>query len=289
MKDQDWDLIYQVHLNGTYKCTKAAWEHMRNQKYGRIINVTSAAGLYGNFGQANYSAMKLAIVGLSNTLAIEGKSSNIKCNVIAPIAGSRMTETIMPADLVAALKPEFVTPLVAYLAHDSIESTGGIYEIGAGWISKVRWQRTKGHFFDTKAMTPEAVRDSWSKVTDWTSPTNPTSAGDTITMLVAHLQGQGKSEAAPAATKPAGKSESVDVAAAMAHKFQPTKSTYTDKDAMLYALGVGVRPDPAKADDLLFVYENHPNFRVLPTMGVTFPFEIMAQVRFFWCPNDTVT
>jgi hypothetical protein len=99
-------------------------------------------------------------------------------------------------------------------------------------------------------------------------------------MLVAHLQSKAS---APAASAPAAKSsgdKAVDVAAAMAHKFQPTKSTYTAKDVMLYALGVGDRPDPAKYDDLGFVYENHPNFRVLPTMGVIFPFDIMAQVCF---------
>lgn len=136
MKDQDWELIYDVHLKGSYKTTKAAWEHMKNQKYGRIIMVTSAAGLYGNFGQTNYSAMKLALVGFANSLAIEGAKLGIKVNTIAPLAGSRMTETIMPPDFVKALKPEFVTPLVAYLCHEKTEQTGGIFEVGAGWVSK---------------------------------------------------------------------------------------------------------------------------------------------------------
>ena len=136
MKDQDWDLIYDVHLKGSYKTTKAAWEHMKEQKYGRIIMVTSAAGLYGNFGQTNYSAMKLALVGFANSLAIEGAKLGIKVNTIAPLAGSRMTETIMPPDFVKALKPEFVTPLVAFLCHESTEQTGGVFEVGAGWISK---------------------------------------------------------------------------------------------------------------------------------------------------------
>lgn len=136
MKDQDWDLIYDVHLKGSYKTSKAAWEHMKEQKFGRIIMVTSAAGLYGNFGQTNYSAMKLALVGFANSLAIEGAKLGIKVNTIAPLAGSRMTETIMPPDFVKALKPEFVTPLVAFLCHESTEQTGGVFEVGAGWISK---------------------------------------------------------------------------------------------------------------------------------------------------------
>ena len=136
MKDQDWDLIYDVHLKGSYKTTKAAWEHMKEQKFGRIIMVTSAAGLYGNFGQTNYSAMKLALVGFANSLAIEGAKLGIKVNTIAPLAGSRMTETIMPPDFVKALKPEFVTPLVAFLCHEGTDQTGGVFEVGAGWISK---------------------------------------------------------------------------------------------------------------------------------------------------------
>jgi len=103
---------------------------MRENKYGRIINVASAAGLYGNFGQVNYSAAKLGILGFTKSVAIEGASKNIKANCIAPLAGSRMTETVMPKEMVDALKPEYVAPVVAYLAHESVEETGQILEIG---------------------------------------------------------------------------------------------------------------------------------------------------------------
>src|SRR5690606_12065175 len=119
MTQQDWDLIYTVHLKGTYSLCKAAWETMRKQGYGRIVNFASAAGIYGNNGQANYSAAKLGIVGLSNTLAREGASKNIKVNTIAPLAGSRMTATVMPEEMLNALKPEYVAPVVAYLCHES--------------------------------------------------------------------------------------------------------------------------------------------------------------------------
>jgi len=165
MTDQQWDIIQAVHLKGAYKVTRAAWPYMKKQKYGRVIFVASAAGLYGNFGQANYSAAKLGLVGFCNTLAIEGKKNNIYCNTIAPLAASRMTEKLMPPQMLEQLKPEFVTPLVEYLCHESSTKTGGVYETGAGWISKVRFQQSKGAVM--KAMTPEAVGEVMKQVEDF--------------------------------------------------------------------------------------------------------------------------
>eukprot|EP01123_Difflugia_compressa_P001376 TRINITY_DN1157_c0_g1_i1.p1 TRINITY_DN1157_c0_g1~~TRINITY_DN1157_c0_g1_i1.p1 ORF type:complete len:329 (-),score=76.98 TRINITY_DN1157_c0_g1_i1:116-1033(-) len=195
MKDVDFELIYKVHVKGAYSVTKAAWPYMRDQEYGRVIFVTSAAGLYGNFGQANYSSAKLAVLGLANTLSIEGKSKNIIVNTIAPVAGSRMTETVFPAAMVAALKPDYVAPLVAYLCHDSCKETGSVFEVGAGFIAKVRLQRSKGASFPLdKELQPEHVRDGFKEIIDFSEgATNPSSISEATTAIVQRVVG-GKSK-----------------------------------------------------------------------------------------------
>ncbi|GLD74324.1 peroxisomal multifunctional enzyme type 2, partial [Lates japonicus] len=187
--DLDWDLIQRVHLRGSFLVTRAAWNHMKNQKFGRIIMTASAAGIYGNFGQANYSAAKLGMLGLSNTLAIEGRKYNIHCNTIAPVAGSRLTETVMPPDLVASLKPEYVAPLVLWLCHDQCQENGGLFEVGAGWIGKLRWERSQGDIVRQKnqPMNPEAVRDQWEKICDFTDATKPTNVQESLQSIVSVL------------------------------------------------------------------------------------------------------
>jgi NAD(P)-dependent dehydrogenase (short-subunit alcohol dehydrogenase family) len=119
MSDLDWDLIMKVHLKGSYSVTRAAWNIMKDKKYGRIINTGSSAGIYGAFGQVNYSTAKLGLWGFTQALAKEGEKRNIRTNCIAPLAGTRMTATVMPAEVVEALKPEYVAPFVAYLCHES--------------------------------------------------------------------------------------------------------------------------------------------------------------------------
>ncbi|GAM17502.1 hypothetical protein SAMD00019534_006770 [Acytostelium subglobosum LB1] len=195
MTDSDWDLVYRVHCKGAYKLTRAAWNHMRDNKYGRIIMTSSAAGLYGNFGQGNYSSMKMALVGLSNTLAQEGKSRNITCNAIAPIAASRMTETVMPPDLLALMKPEFVVPLVLYLCHESTTETGSIFEVGAGWVSKLRLQRGAGVLIPD--ITAEKVKENWAAVEDFSNPTYPTTPTESFSGIMTALNNPVKVSIAP--------------------------------------------------------------------------------------------
>src|SRR3990167_6642397 len=132
MTEEDWDLVYQVHVKGAFKVSHAAWPHMREKNFGRLIFTASAAGIYGNFGQANYSMAKLGLHGLSQTLAAECKKANILVNTIAPVAGSRMTETILPPALVEQLKPAYVTPLVIKLCAEHSQDTGQLFEVGAG-------------------------------------------------------------------------------------------------------------------------------------------------------------
>jgi 3-hydroxyacyl-CoA dehydrogenase/3a,7a,12a-trihydroxy-5b-cholest-24-enoyl-CoA hydratase len=163
MTKEDWDLIIKVHLTGVFVTTKAAYMHMLNQKYGRIINISSPAGLYGNFGQVNYSCAKAGIIGFSTSLAKEGQKNNITCNVIAPVAATRMTETVMSKDILDKLKVDYIIPLVGYLTHESCEETGAIFELGGRWISRLRWQRSEGEFFPGK-FGPEEVKEKWDRI-----------------------------------------------------------------------------------------------------------------------------
>jgi multifunctional beta-oxidation protein len=178
MKPEEFDIVVQVHLYGTFSMCRAAWPIMREQEYGRIVNITSVNGLYGQFGQANYSAAKSGIVGLSKTLAQEGAKRNIKCNVVAPGAGTAMTATVMPEHLVAAWLPDYVAPMIAVLASEQVPCSGSIFEAAGGWFGQVKWMRTQGAFFDiadweNKPFTPEDVLGRFSEITDWTDAVFP--------------------------------------------------------------------------------------------------------------------
>jgi len=208
MTNEQWEIIHNVHLFGAYKVTRAAWPYIKDQKYGRIIMTSSAAGVYGNFGQANYSSAKLGLLGLSNTLAKEGEKLNIRCNTIAPLAGSRMTETVLPPDLVQALSPEYVAPVVCYLCHESCPSNGELFELGAGWVSKIRLQRTKGHTFPLSNFSVESVRNEWSKIVDFKQSDYPRTPQDSFAVVVENLKTANSSSPAPSSSSTSSSSPS---------------------------------------------------------------------------------
>jgi len=174
MSKQDFDIVVQVHLYGTKNVTQAAWNHFRDQSYGRIVIITSVNGLYGQRGQANYSAAKAGLVGFGKALAKEGAQKNIKVNIVAPGAGSAMTKTILPENIVNLWKAEYVAPIVALLCHESVPGTGRVYEAGGGWFAEVRYLRSPGVFFDIdKPYTIEDLRDRWSEVTSFKDAVDP--------------------------------------------------------------------------------------------------------------------
>jgi NAD(P)-dependent dehydrogenase (short-subunit alcohol dehydrogenase family) len=159
------DMVLKVHLYGGFHVARAAWPHLRERGYGRVINTTSGSGLYGNFGQSNYSAAKLGLVGLTRTLAIEGAKYGITSHAIAPVAASRMTEDIMPPQLLEKLEPEYVSPLVTYLASESCTDTGRIYSVGGGYMARVALLEGEGATFEG-VPTPEEVADKWDAVNE---------------------------------------------------------------------------------------------------------------------------
>lgn len=166
MEAENWNAVIGVHLNGAYHVTQPAFQAMKENQFGRIIMTTSAAGLYGNFGQTNYSAAKMALVGFMNTLKIEGAKYNIKVNTVAPLAASRLTEDIMPPEMFAKMKPEFISPLVLYLCSEDCQESGQIYNASMGFYSRAAVVTAPGVVVGdgNKIPTVEEIKDSWSSI-----------------------------------------------------------------------------------------------------------------------------
>jgi 3-hydroxyacyl-CoA dehydrogenase/3a,7a,12a-trihydroxy-5b-cholest-24-enoyl-CoA hydratase len=180
MSEEEWDLVYDLHMKGAFKVSRAAYSHMREQGYGRFVMTASAAGIYGNFGQANYSACKLALHGLSQTIAIEGKKRGVQSNTIAPLAASRMMSTVMDEKMMEKIKPEAVSPLVAQLCHESCETTGALFEVGGGWVARLRWERSLGAHFSSAEFGIDDVAAEWTQIGDFSNATNPSSVADSM-------------------------------------------------------------------------------------------------------------
>ncbi|NDL55577.1 SDR family NAD(P)-dependent oxidoreductase [Phytoactinopolyspora mesophila] len=163
MTEQEVRDVLEVHVLGAFHVTMAAWPHLKEQGYGRVVNTTSPAGLYGNFGQANYAAAKMALVGLTRTLAIEGRKAGIAVNAVAPVAASPMTETILPPEALAKIDPDLVAPVVALLCSAACPTSGSILAAGGGHVARVAVTQGPGVHFGA-SISPETLAKRWDDV-----------------------------------------------------------------------------------------------------------------------------
>jgi NAD(P)-dependent dehydrogenase (short-subunit alcohol dehydrogenase family) len=178
--------VIDVHLKGAFYVTRPAWVKMREQGYGRVVNTSSGSGVLGNFGQTNYGAAKMGLVGLTRVLANEGAKHNIKVNAIAPIARTRMTEELMGA-AAEKLDPELVSPIVAWLVHEDCPVTGEVYTVGGGRVARFFIGMTTGYY--NPKLTLEDVRDHFAEIRDEKDYTVPANPGEEMQLLFKMISG----------------------------------------------------------------------------------------------------
>lgn len=179
MSVEEFDQVLAVHVRGSFLVSRAAFPYLKEQGYGRIVNTSSPAGLFGNFGQANYSTAKMGLVGLTKTLGIEGARAGIKANAIAPIAWTRMTEELLPAEFEARFTADRVSALVTFLAHEACETSGEVFSVGAGRIARVFVAEGPGWRQDDH--TVEDIRDNWQAILAEQPYLTPTTLGQQAT------------------------------------------------------------------------------------------------------------
>ncbi|MEU8207278.1 SDR family oxidoreductase [Streptosporangium sp. NPDC049046] len=179
MSVEEFDQVLAVHVRGSFLVSRAAFPHLKERGYGRIVNTSSPAGLFGNFGQANYSTAKMGLVGLTKTLGIEGARAGIKANAIAPIAWTRMTEELLPAEFEAKFTAERVSALVTFLAHEACETSGEVFSVGGGRIARVFVAEGPGWRQDDH--TVEDIRDNWQAILAEQPYLTPTTLGEQAT------------------------------------------------------------------------------------------------------------
>jgi NAD(P)-dependent dehydrogenase (short-subunit alcohol dehydrogenase family) len=188
---EDFRLVVEVHLMGSVNCTKAVWDIMRDQAYGRIVVTTSSSGLYGNFGQTNYGSAKMGVIGMMNTLAQEGAKYNILINALAPTAGTRMTEGLIPEEAFELLTPETVTPAVLYMVSEEAPSKA-ILCAGAGTYALAKIIETEGVWLPPSEQTPEGIAAHWAEITSPKGEKQPQAGFEqTVKMTSKAMEGLG--------------------------------------------------------------------------------------------------
>ena len=184
MSLEQWDAVLDVHLRAAFGLSRAAWPSFEERGAGRLVFASSSAGLYGNFGQANYAAAKMGMYGLCRTIAIEGKKANIHCNCVAPFGATELNSANMPDPLKAVIKTEYVAPLVGYLAHPDCQENGSLFEASGGAFKKLRWERSAGLRLDTsKPIGIGDIASGWDQVVDFSSSENPTDMREALAGL----------------------------------------------------------------------------------------------------------
>ncbi len=187
MTIEEFRLVVEVHLVGSAICSKAVWETMREQAYGRILMTASSTGLFGNFGQANYGAAKLGLAGLARTLHLEGAKYNVRVNTIAPVAATRMTEDLMPPEMLAAFAPENVVPAALFLVSEEAPSNF-VVGAGAGVYQASFVTLTQGLALPPDERTPEAIAAGWDRIVDRTGETVPQSGAEQSMLILERLR-----------------------------------------------------------------------------------------------------
>ena len=182
MSEEQWDTVLDVHLKSSFKLAQAAWPHFEAQGGGRIVLLSSSAGMYGNFGQANYASAKMGMYGLARSIQLEGANANITCNCVAPFGATEMNSANFPEALKQAITTHYVAPLVAWLAHPDCEESGSLFEASSGSFKKVRWERSIGLNLnpDTEAVTIDAVAENWDRITDFSESEHPANMGEAL-------------------------------------------------------------------------------------------------------------